>query len=513
MNKEGVIALLLLSFLLVLPLLNAQEQVKKYSGFDRFVDNVKMFFSSGDGKTMLALEIREKEVNSAINNFQNGEDEEGVRGLERAISRLQLVQEKVSPNSAEAVNENIEKLTIKLTEAKNLSEKFERYILEEEKTQLTAELTEKTYEYCKKLSQEDYGLFLKEEICNPSTASLGLEKELQELKDIQEKAFVQLMLSIRRCIDDPGTCNCDENSDMIQKAKCEKLVALAVKCEYKDDENSCVELESMKPVPGDGFARSFVPAFLTNLFNDRNDLIEYGLEHSDGVPEECWNENDKSECEKYAKLKEDGLDWDEYGNYIGTQRGKIRATKGIKEPSVPTMEESIPQCFDNESNFLKEKCGKITLVWNEEGLINYIIGNEIDKVIETFENASEQHTIEVRGEEGKNNTVIEVKEEINQINNQIVEITYAAGTGPGGEAGIVIEGDKQKVDVGNSNGDNGLKPEVKTDVAGGDEAYNKDINHETSQNQVVKNEVVEGDGGEGDYAPGTTAGGTNGLAP
>ncbi|MEA3378801.1 MAG: hypothetical protein U9Q69_04130, partial [Nanoarchaeota archaeon] len=57
--------------LLVLPLVLAQEQSQTYYGFNRFTDNVKMFFTSGDNKVGLALEIREKEVDSAIINSQN----------------------------------------------------------------------------------------------------------------------------------------------------------------------------------------------------------------------------------------------------------------------------------------------------------------------------------------------------------------------------------------------------------------------------------------------------------
>lgn len=119
-----------------------QEQIQNYSysGFERFADNVRMFFSFGDKKVMLALEIREKEVNSAMNEFQNGNGEGAVKGLERAVQRLQLVQEKVSPKAAEAVAENIAKLSVKIEETEGLSEDFNLYKLEEEKTLLVSKL-------------------------------------------------------------------------------------------------------------------------------------------------------------------------------------------------------------------------------------------------------------------------------------------------------------------------------------------------------------------------------------
>ena len=184
------------------------------------------------------------------------------------------------------------------------------------------------------------------------------------------------MLEIRSCIDDPGTCNCEANTDAEQKAKCETMVALALKCEYKADESSCSELEAMEPKRGDSFAESFVPDFLMNLFREKEEeMIGYDIEPSDGVPEECWDENTKPECRQYDDLKETAADWDEYGNYIG------KNTKN-KEP---TMQQSIPRCFDENDGFLEEKCGKISVVRNEEGLVNYLIGNEIDKVIDNFE--------------------------------------------------------------------------------------------------------------------------------
>ena len=137
--KKRVIGLLLLGILLVSPLVLAQEQAQTYSGFDRFVDNVKMFFSFGDKKVMLALDIREKELNSAIMNIKNGDNEEAGKNLERAKERLQFVQNKVSKDIAEDVKANIDQTISKINEDENLPDSFKSYILEEEKTQLTAE--------------------------------------------------------------------------------------------------------------------------------------------------------------------------------------------------------------------------------------------------------------------------------------------------------------------------------------------------------------------------------------
>ena len=460
-----MIVLLLLGILLVSPLVLAQEQSHTYSRFNRFTDNIKMFFTSGDNKVGLALEIREKEVDSAIINSQNQNEKDAIKNLERAKEKLQIVQEKVSLDTSEEIKTNTKEVINKINEEENLQEEFDDYLLEEEKTQLTAELTEKTYEYCKELAKEDFASMLQEEECNPDTAIPGLEKELEELKDTQMKLFVQLMLEIRSCIDDPGTCNCEANVDINQKAKCEKMVALAVKCEYKNDETSCDELKAMEPKKGDSFAESFVPDFLMNLFREKSYMIEYDIEPSDGVPEECWDENDKPECKQYDYLKETEDDWDEYGNYIG-KRPKNRAL---------TMRESIPECFDENDNFLEEKCGKITMVENEDGLINYFIGKEIDNIIDKFENVSEDFIDESENTIDEGEWIIdedeltmaegvwEVKEEIDRIDKDIKDwvIDHPANDVEGDDG---LTWDIKTEVVGDLDGDDGLTPEVSTVV-------------------------------------------------
>jgi len=494
--KRGIIVILLISILLVLPLVLAQEQnqtqqqeqtqeqAQTYSGVNRFIDNVKLAFSGGDNKVRLALEIREKEVDSAMNNIKNQEEDKAIKNLERASKKLEIVQEKVSLNTSEEIKISVEEVTDKINTGGALPEVFEDYLLEEEKTILVAELTEKTFEYCTELAKEDFGLMLEEEICDPETAVEGLEEELKELKDIQYKMFVQLMLEIRSCIDDPGTCNCEVNVEDSEKAKCEKMVALALKCEYNEDETSCAELEAMKPSPGDGFARSFIPDWLIDLFGEKYKMIEYGIQHSDGVPEECWDWNEKPECRQYDHLKENNLDWDEYGNYRPIlYPGKHPSTGGTPE-SPPTIQEAFPECYNEEGMFLSE-CGNINIVLAEDGSVNYIVDKQIDDIINDFENRSRQYAPgtfanEVDGmisnenwtiDEGNwtvSNKAREIKRDMNQIQNQIKDITYASGTepgvgggyapgtGPGGDVvDNVVAGDNDNViDSGNNVIDN-----------------------------------------------------------
>jgi len=133
--KKGLIVLLLLGTLLIIPFVQAQT----YSGFDKFTDNVKLFFSFGDSKVRMALDIKEKEINSAMENIQNGEEKDSNKNLERAWKRLQFIQKKVSIDTAEDVNDSSNDIINLIKDEENLSEEFEVYILEEEKTGLTAE--------------------------------------------------------------------------------------------------------------------------------------------------------------------------------------------------------------------------------------------------------------------------------------------------------------------------------------------------------------------------------------
>jgi len=137
--KKEMIVLLLLGIIFISPFVLAQEQVQTYEGFDRFVDNVRMFFSFGDAKVMLALEIKEKEVNSALVNTENENQKKASENLENAWKKLQVIQEKVSLNVAEEVKASSSQIREQITQEENLPTDFEVYSLEEEKTELTAE--------------------------------------------------------------------------------------------------------------------------------------------------------------------------------------------------------------------------------------------------------------------------------------------------------------------------------------------------------------------------------------
>lgn len=133
--KKSVIALLLIS-ILILPLVSAEEN---YSNFERIKDNVKMFFSFGDKKVQLALEIKEREINSAIYNANEGNQEEAEKNIENAWKKLEIIENKVSINTAEQVKTSSTNTIEQINNQNNLPPEAELFVLKEEKTQLAAE--------------------------------------------------------------------------------------------------------------------------------------------------------------------------------------------------------------------------------------------------------------------------------------------------------------------------------------------------------------------------------------
>lgn len=129
-------SLILILFLIVsMPIVSAQT----YSGLNRFVDGAKLFFSFGDKNVRVAIDIKEKEINSAIENVQNGNEEQANKNLENAWGKLQMIQEKVSVDTAQEVKENSNEIRNRIIQEGDLTENFDVYVLEEEKTGLTAE--------------------------------------------------------------------------------------------------------------------------------------------------------------------------------------------------------------------------------------------------------------------------------------------------------------------------------------------------------------------------------------
>jgi len=263
MKKEAVLFIFLVSILLFSSLATA------YSFAGRAVDDAGIALSRGDKKVERALEVREKEIDSAIENVKNGEIDKAVENLERAKEKLEIVQEKASPNICDKVDESVDEVTKKIIENKDIdpefSEHLEVYLKEEEKTKLTAEHSEKLFEYCDELAKQDYELMLQDEKCNPDNAPDWLEDEIDDKIEGYEEESAEKMLEIfTTCINDPRECDCSEIPIASEKTKCEKGKALAIRCEFQNDESACRELNKL-----DIEMPSNLPKFLQPIFQQR----------------------------------------------------------------------------------------------------------------------------------------------------------------------------------------------------------------------------------------------------
>lgn len=212
--KKNIIAIVLLGVLLITSQALAQEQPYTYSGFDRFFDNVKLFFFTGENEVKLALKIREKEVYSALDKGDSSSEE-----LERARKKLLIVQEKVSPDIANEVKSNVNELMNKINEQENLSEDFKTYILEEKKTQLTAELVIET--------EGKEGQTLKREVVKDETTGqkrvkivVNLDGGKQKVIELEgEMARLENQIAERVIVRTQGGGNGGSNSDVKVEVK------------------------------------------------------------------------------------------------------------------------------------------------------------------------------------------------------------------------------------------------------------------------------------------------------
>ena len=156
MKKAGALTAICFITLMLISSFAYAQQEARYSGFSRFADNMRLVFAQGDDKVKIALEIREKEVASAIENAQAGNIENAVKNLESASDKLEIVQEQASSDAAGDIKISVEEIERRIAETENLTPEFkdylENHLTEEEKTRLSAEMSEKLYDHFSSLS-------------------------------------------------------------------------------------------------------------------------------------------------------------------------------------------------------------------------------------------------------------------------------------------------------------------------------------------------------------------------
>ncbi|MCX6749785.1 MAG: hypothetical protein NTW17_03535 [Candidatus Pacearchaeota archaeon] len=357
-------AIFLVILFISMPVVSAQS----YSGFHRFTDNVKLFFSGGDNKVRLALEIREKEIDSAMYNAQLGNDEKAIKNLESAISKLKIVQKKVSPDTADEVRNNIEEIESRVRGNSDLNSSayFEKYLAEEEKTSLSADLSQKVFNYCDELATQDYNLMLEDEKCSSySWMKDKVEKSVDEKKG-EDLVKIKEQMSI--CTSNPKECNCEDISLASEKANCESYKALAVKCEFQDEDSACKEIDKIGDVQN------------SERENYEKEVIEKYL------PAECSEAGirDGEECKKLIlTLNQPKTECMVEGNYVGEEECKEKLVSdgnAIKECVVDGKLVDPAQCLTNVKEANKPAGNEFELMsgeCKERGVYDPIACDEI----------------------------------------------------------------------------------------------------------------------------------------
>jgi len=239
-----VLVITLVLLLVSMPIVSAQT----YSGFSKFIDNIKLVFFSGDSKVKLALEIREKELNSAIENAKAGDNKDAIKNLEDAKNKLRIIQERITPDVADEVRSSVNEAQNTINKNKNINSEtnqyFNEYLKEEEKTKLSVNLSEKTFDYCKELASQNYDLMIKNEKCTSYSWMENIVKEKLETERAEDTEKIKKAVS--NCMNNPKDCNCDEVSLASEKSNCEKYKASAVRCEFQGDSSACNEIQDIK---------------------------------------------------------------------------------------------------------------------------------------------------------------------------------------------------------------------------------------------------------------------------
>jgi len=291
----AVAALLLIS----MPIASAQI----YSGFSKFTDSIKLFFAKGDNKANLALDIREKEVNSAISNLETGNTKNAEKNLNSASEKLKIVQTLASPDISADVKENINEMKNKINE--NDYELLNKYLSEEEKTKLSMDLSEKVFSYCDELAMQDYAAMQKDEKCK---SYAWMENKIkQRLTEEQENAKGEIETQIQTCMNNPQECNCDNIKLLSEKTKCEEFKSLAIKCEFQNDDSACKEIE-----------KTFRPQETKRAEYEKEIIEKY-------LPAECSEAGvrDGEECKRLIlTLNQPKTECIENGEYVGEEKCK-----------------------------------------------------------------------------------------------------------------------------------------------------------------------------------------------
>ncbi|MEK6854361.1 MAG: hypothetical protein AABX60_03420, partial [Nanoarchaeota archaeon] len=170
---------------------------------------------------------------------------------------------------------------------------------EEEKVRVALLVSKSRLSYCDAIAKEDFDLMKGDELCQIEKAPEWLRGKVEgEFKAREENARKQILDSVSTCIVDPKKCDCSQIQVGKHSQTCEVKKALAIRCEYENDDAACAELGSEN-------LEDFLPEFIGE--EGEKSLLEVLRQKEEQMferfkPPECANVQTFQEC--FAIMKD-----------------------------------------------------------------------------------------------------------------------------------------------------------------------------------------------------------------
>ncbi len=313
--------------------------------FDKVVDEVQLRLASGEEKTKKALEIKEERLAEAAVMIGKNDSKGAVSALELAKKATQTAQDDIAPELEKETNEKVRKaakllsgLQEKLPDQgwEGVEKAIDGQLSEEEKVRVSLLVAKSRLSYCDTLAKQDFDLMKQDELCQIEKAPGWLKERVEgEFQTREESAKRQIVYAVSKCIIDPKKCDCSEIPVSKHSQDCEVKKALAIKCEYENDNNACAELGSQS-------VEGLLPEFIGE--NDKATVLEALRQKEQEMfdkikPPECEAVDDMSECFKIMKelygtpIQCEGLTDDECMEFI-------KRNPPTEKPNLP------PECAE-----------------------------------------------------------------------------------------------------------------------------------------------------------------------
>ncbi len=228
---------------------------------DKAIDNLRVNLAPEEGKALVAIEVHNERIAEAEELVETEEIE--PQYIEEAISEaeknIKIVQEEIIPEVNEEVKDSTKISVEVLTDIKEkvpeealarIENAINRQIVEEKKTEITAEITSKVNQLCTELI-ELVGLekaIEQEPRCNPDfeNSPKWLKRKVStDYKDFDDAAKQKFFEEMSICFNDPRECRCNEIPIKSFSNTCHKIIPNVIKCQFEQDEQACSTVEEI----------------------------------------------------------------------------------------------------------------------------------------------------------------------------------------------------------------------------------------------------------------------------